>query len=165
MRLYSFLVLLVLGGCYYSSDESLVVVKNNSDPESIEQSKKAKSFLPSDVIMEDITIRNGVERLTFSFAVVDSSLMKDYQKFLAEKLKEYGAVELIDNGKGAKIYCLDESETLEIHRPKTKTDYTYDMNDPLENKGFFKLVQLEDEWNFRVFKYRNGYPECANKFS
>lgn len=128
--------------------------------------KKVQNYMDilalSNLDVQDVTIRSTPLRYTFSFYLVDTIEMDNFINNVEDKIKLQKGWVLLDNKKGARIYCLTNELTFEIHEPLNKSRIKYDMNDPNENKNIFKIVQLERDWNLRFFLHKNGYDLCSN---
>ena len=126
----------------------------------IDQSKLEKElekFTLLKIDDSDLTIRDTPFRLTLTYS---TSTLNIETNRLSENLKIQGLRLLSENGKGAQLYCIASDQTFEMHFPLELTKQKYDMNDPQENKGLYKLVQLDKEWNFRIYQYKQFDSPC-----
>lgn len=154
-----------LSGCNDENEKFVEVVANTNISSSDDEFKLnefkglAEKITVQKTLLQDETIRSTPERLTYSFSVRSELL---HSPNIDKSLKNLGAKLLADNTKGAKIYCLNQLDTFEIHQPLEISGIFYDMNNSEENKGIFKIVQLPDAWNLRFFSHKKGFDLCKN---
>lgn len=108
--------------------------------------------------MARITPQRVAVRFNFPKDVISVSNIKEITNRVESN---YNGWLLDDNNKGARVYCLSNNKTFEIHEPLSISQIKYDMNQESENKGIYKIVQLENEWNVRIFYYKNGNEFCS----
>lgn len=122
---------------------------------------KIKNIVGKSTELNDPDLRNTDEKISVNADI-------DMGQFTTENFLEainviqtqLGGKLLKDNAKGGSIYCLGNKQTFEIHQPFAKSQYRYDMNDPKENMGIFKIVQLKNTWNVSMTVYKNAYNVC-----
>lgn len=157
------LFIIIVTGCSNEQKQTVEVIADTSinsefDTLKLNHFKKiAIEIVGNETFIEDETIRSTPERLTYSFSVKSNLLNSN---LIDKIIKSKGAKLLLDNHKGAKIYCLNNQETFEIHQPLSVSRKSYDMNNSQENKGIFKIVQLSDSWNLRFFLHKNDFNQC-----
>ena len=164
----AFIAPICLMACKSNADEqvSIVSVKN----EVSEQDLKLLNTLRNDasiLLNRKINSKTEVARITPQRVAVRFNFPKDV--ISVSNIKEitnrvesnYNGWLLDDNNKGARVYCLSNNKTFEIHEPLSISQIKYDMNQESENKGIYKIVQLENEWNVRIFYYKNGNEFCS----
>lgn len=156
-----------LSACKLNADEQINVITVNNEID--DQDKKRLNELRKDlsIIMGEgfeikkELVRNTGLRTTISFDVPKDKINLTQLNKIDFNVKNILKGKLLDdNGRGARIYCLSDQKTFEIHEPLSISKNSYDMNDDIENKGVYKLVQLNDSWNVRIYLYKDGNDFC-----
>lgn len=124
--------------------------------------KKIKIIVGKSTVLNDPDLRNTDEKMSVNTDIE----MRQFttENFLQAKRviqTQLGGKLLQDNAKGASIYCLGNKQTFEIHQPLSLSKRAYDMNDPKENRGVFKIIQLNNTWNISMTTYKNVYDACV----
>lgn len=168
---YIFIVLVIFltFGCdsKISKGEQITIVTldNNLDAQDQKVFKdihdSIKQIIGITIKLNDPDLRNTYEKMSVNADISTDQL--SYKKYLEIqsiiKTKFNGKL-LQDNNKGALIYCLDNNKTFEIHQPFIISKKKYDMNNQIENKGIFKIIQLTHDWNISVTEYKKEFKEC-----
>lgn len=163
----SFITLLALNSCKSSADEQINIVSINDEITAQDQKvldelrHDISILLDKEIAYNAEAIRNTPLRFTVSFDLPRDIISISELNTINDKVKSnFNGWLLGDNKKGARIYCLSDKKTFELHEPFSIGEIAYDMNDHSENRGIYKLVQLNDKWNIRIYYYKKGNGFC-----